>query len=80
MLAVDAIGHEVLVYALGRTLPVVALVVAVTAVVMEPVLLALAMMTMMMVSVIALIVGPVALTLVRNMAYFTHILFFQFVA
>jgi hypothetical protein len=54
-LAVDATWLEVLVFALGGTLPVVAFVVAATAVVAELALLASAMLTMM-VAVVVLIV------------------------
>ncbi len=55
VLAVDATGLEVLVFALGGTLPVVAFVVAMTAIVVELVLLVLAML-MMMVATVASIV------------------------
>jgi hypothetical protein len=55
MLAVDATGLEVLVFAFGGTLPVVTFVVAATAVVAELALLMLAMPTTM-VTTIALIV------------------------
>jgi hypothetical protein len=59
MLAVDATGLEVLVFALGGTLPVVAFVVTTTVVIAELVLLALAMMTRMVAAVVS-IVQPVA--------------------
>ncbi len=72
MLAVDATGLEVFVFVLGGNLPVVALVVAATAVVVEPVLLALA--------IVASIVQPVAPKLVGDMGYLTRILFFQLLA
>ncbi len=67
VLAVDATGLKVLVFALGGTLPVVAFVVATTAVIAEHALLALAMLTTM-VAAIALIVQPVAPTLVGEKA------------
>jgi hypothetical protein len=70
VLAVDGIGLEVLVFALGGTLPVVAFVVAMTAVITELALLALAMLTMM-VAAVASIVQPVAPTLVGEKALLT---------
>ena len=51
MLSVDAIGLEVLVFALGGTLPVITFVVAKTAIIVELALLALAMLTTMVAAV-----------------------------
>jgi hypothetical protein len=62
VLAVDVTGLEVLVFTLGGTLPVVAFVVATTAIIAELALLVLAMLTTM-VATIASIVQPVAPTL-----------------
>ncbi len=55
VLAMDATGLEVLVFALGGTLPVIAFAIAATAVIAELALLVLAMLTMM-VATVALIV------------------------
>jgi hypothetical protein len=55
LLAMDATGLEVLIFALGGTLPVVAFIVAATAAVAELALLASAMLTMT-VATVALIV------------------------
>jgi hypothetical protein len=55
VLAMDATGLEVIVFVLGGTLPVIAFVLAATAIVAELALLALAMLTMM-VDVVVLIV------------------------
>ncbi len=63
MLSVDAAGLEVLVFAIGGTLPVVAIVVTTTAIVVVLALLASAMLTTMA-ATIALILQPVAPTLV----------------
>ncbi len=79
MLSVDAIGLEVLVFALGGTLHVITFFVAMTAVIVELALLVLAMLTTM-VATAALIVRPVAPMLVGNKAYLTRILFLQLVA
>jgi hypothetical protein len=57
MLAMDATGLEVHVFALGGTLPVVAFVLAATAIVAELVLLALAMLTTM-VTTVTLVIRP----------------------
>ncbi len=67
VLAVDATGLEVLVLALGGTLPAVAFVVAATAIVAELALLASAMLTTM-VAAVASIIQPVAPTLVGEKA------------
>jgi hypothetical protein len=79
VLSVDAIGLEVLVLALGGTLPVITFFVAATTVIVELALLVLAMLTMM-VAAVALIVRPVAPMLMENKAYLTCILFLQLVA
>jgi hypothetical protein len=76
VLAMDATGLEVLVFALGGTLPVVAFVIATTAAIAELALLTLAMLTMM-VAAVASIVQPVAPILVGKKAFLTHILFLQ---
>jgi hypothetical protein len=55
VLAMDATGLEVLVFALGETLPVLAFVVAATAIVTELVLLALAMLTMMVAAIASIV-------------------------
>jgi hypothetical protein len=75
----DAIGLEVLVFALGGTLPVITFFVTVTAVIAELALFVLAML-MTMVAAVVLIVRPVAPTLVGNKAYLTRILFLQLMA
>ena len=62
VLVVDATGLVVLVFVLGGNLPVVAFVVAATAIIAELALLVLAMLTTM-VATIASIVQPVAPTL-----------------
>jgi hypothetical protein len=69
MLAVDATGLEVLVFALRGTLLVIAFVVAATAIIAELVLLTLAMLTTM-VATITLIIQPVAPMLVGEKAFF----------
>jgi hypothetical protein len=79
LLAVDATGLEVLVFVLRGTLPVIAFVVATTAIVAELALLALAMLTMM-VAAVASIVQPVVPTLVREKVLLTPYLFLQLVA
>jgi hypothetical protein len=79
MLAMDATGLEVLVFALRRTLPVNTLVIAATAVVLELALLMLAMLTTM-VATIALIVQPVAPTLVGEKTLLMRISFLQLTA
>ncbi len=79
VLAMDATGLEVLVFALGGTLPVVAFVVAMTAVVAELALLASAMLRST-VAAVALIVPPVALTLVGKKEFLMHISFLQLAA
>ncbi len=70
VLAVYATGLEVHVFVLGGTLPVIGFVVASTAIIAELALLALAMLTTM-VAAVALIVQPVAPTLVREKALLT---------
>jgi hypothetical protein len=55
LLAVDATGLEVLFFALGGTLPVVAFVVAMTAVIAELALLALAMLTTIVTTVVSIL-------------------------
>jgi hypothetical protein len=79
VLTMDATGLEVLVFALGETLPVVAFIVAVTAIVAELALLGLAMLTTM-VAAVASIIQPVALTLVGKMTLPMCILFLQLAA
>jgi hypothetical protein len=79
VLTVDATGLEVLVFALGETLPVVAFIVAATAIVAELALLGLAMLTTM-VAAIASIIQPVAPTLVGKMMLPMCILFLQLAA
>ena len=68
MLTVDATGLEVLVFALGGTLPVVAFVVAATAIIGELGLLAAAMLTTMLAAVVS-IVRPIAPMLGSLRAY-----------
>ncbi len=79
VLAVDATGLEVLVFALGGTLPVIAFVVTATAIVAELALLMSAMLTTM-VAAVALIIQPVAPALVREKALLTRILFLHLTA
>jgi hypothetical protein len=76
VLVMDATGLEVLVFALGGTLPVVAFVVIATAVVAELALLASAMLRTM-VAAITLIVQPVTPMLVREKGFLMRILFLQ---
>jgi hypothetical protein len=71
VLAVDATGLEVLFFMLGGTLPVIASVVAATAIIPELALPALAMLTTM-VAAIALIIQSEAPMLVREKALLTH--------
>ncbi len=64
---------EALVLGLRETLLVVALVVAVTAVVAELVLLTSAMLTVMIVAVVALSVQPLTPALVRKISHFAFV-------
>jgi hypothetical protein len=79
MLAVDATGLEILVFALGGILPVVAFVVIATAVIAELALLVLAVLRTM-VAAVASIVRPVTPTLVREKSLLTCISFLQLAA
>ena len=79
ILAMDATGLEVPVFTLWGTLPVIAFVIAATAVIAELALLPSAMLTTM-VAAVASIIQPVALTLVGKMTLPMCILFLQLAA
>ncbi len=79
MLAENATGLEVLVFALGGTIPVVAFVIAATAVITELALLASAML-MTVVAAITSTAPPVAPTLVGEKALLMRISFLHLAA